>query len=236
MNLLEAGYELAALNFLAGGATTVNSMDMRPRRGADVFGEAGLRAFFGSPLSDLFWDIPVADQFARARAFARDYHDTYDGRIRAAVCPHDDWTCTADLWERAAEFAAANPDLLVHTHLLEFEASNTMARANGAVDSLDLLADVGLLDDRLIAAHFRVADADDVRRVAAANASVAHCPSDRSVSKRAETRSCQTGRPFTAPVGRGNAVRIVGRSTARFSYITMEFMVADAAVTQPVSA
>jgi 5-methylthioadenosine/S-adenosylhomocysteine deaminase len=128
-------------------------------------------------MTDLFWDVPIDEQFERARAFIEAYHDTYEGRIRATICPHDDWSCTRELWERTADLAAEYPDLLVHTHLLELEESNTMARANDAADSLGLLEDVGLLDDRLLAAHFRVADADDIERTAAAGASVAHCPS-----------------------------------------------------------
>ncbi|WP_436930616.1 amidohydrolase family protein [Halosimplex halobium] len=175
--LVESGYELAALNFLLGGVTTINSMDVRPSAGAETFGEAGLRGFFGPTITDLFWDVPVDEQFDRARTFIDKYHDSYDGRIRATICPHDDWSCTRGLWERTADLAAEYPGLLVHTHLLELEESNTMARANGGEDSLDLLDDVGLLDDRLVAAHFRVADEEDIERTAAADASVAHCPS-----------------------------------------------------------
>jgi 5-methylthioadenosine/S-adenosylhomocysteine deaminase len=175
--LTEAGYELAALNFLAGGVTTSNSMDVRPSAGAETFGEAGLRGFFGVALSDLFWDVPVDEQFARARDFIDEYHDSYDGRIQATICPHDDWSCTRELWERTADLVADYPDLHVHTHLLELEASNTMARSNGATDSLDMLDDVGLLNDQLVAAHFRLADEEDIQRTADAEASVAHCPS-----------------------------------------------------------
>ncbi|WP_066419118.1 amidohydrolase family protein [Halorubrum aethiopicum] len=175
--LTGAGYELAALNFLAGGVTTVNSQDVRPSAGAETFGEAGLRGFFGPALSDLFWDVPVDEQFDRAREFIDEYHETYNGRIRATINPHDDWSCTRTLWERAADLADEYPDLLVHTHLLELEESNTMARSNGAKDSLDLLDDVGLLDERLVAAHYRMADDQDIRRTADAGAAVAHCPS-----------------------------------------------------------
>jgi len=175
--LTEAGYELAALNFLAGGVTTSNSMDVRPSAGAETFGEAGLRGFFGVALSDLFWDVPVDEQFARARDFIDEYHDSYDGRIQATICPHDDWSCTRELWERTADLVADYPDLHVHTHLLELEASNTMARSNRANDSLDLLDDVGLLNDQLVAAHFCLADEEDIQRTADAEASVAHCPS-----------------------------------------------------------
>jgi cytosine/adenosine deaminase-related metal-dependent hydrolase len=96
--LVEAGVELAALNFLLGGVTTVNSMDARPAAGTEAFGEAGLRGFFGPAISDLFWDQPVDQQFSRDREFVETYHDTYDGRIRATICPHDDWACTRQLW------------------------------------------------------------------------------------------------------------------------------------------
>lgn len=157
--LTEAGYEFAALNFLIGGVTTVNSMDVRPGAGAETFGEAGLRGFFGPALSDLFWDVPVDEQFARARGFIDEHHGASDGSVRATIDSHDDWSCTRDLWERTAALVDEHPDLLVHNHLL------------------DLLDDVGLLDDRLVAAHFRLADDEDVRRTAEAGASVAHCPS-----------------------------------------------------------
>jgi cytosine/adenosine deaminase-related metal-dependent hydrolase len=176
-NLAKASCDLAALNFLQGGITTVNAMDAIPRYGAEAFGEAGLRGFFGSVISDLFWDIQVDEQFDRARSFIEEYHGSYDDRIRATICPHDDWSCSRTLWERTATLADRYPDLPVHTHLLEFDESNTMARANDATDSLALLDDIGLLNDRLVAAHFRVADDHDVERIADNNAAVAHCPS-----------------------------------------------------------
>jgi cytosine/adenosine deaminase-related metal-dependent hydrolase len=175
--LIEAGYELAAYNFLAGGITTINTMDVRPGVGVETVGAAGLRGFLGPAISDLFWDRPVDEQFERAREFVETHHDTYGGRIRATICPHDDWSCTRELWERTADFAAEYPDLLVHTHLLELDESDRMARANGGADSTALLSDVGLLDDRLVAAHFRIADEVDIRRTAEAGAGIAHCPS-----------------------------------------------------------
>lgn len=174
---IEAGCELAALNFIQGGITTVNAMEIDPRRGAKAFGEAGLRGFFGPMVSDLFWDVPIDEQFNRMRSFIEDYHESHEGRIKATICPHDDWSCSRDVWERTASLAADYPNLPVHTHLLELDESNTMARANDAADSVALLDDIGLLDDRLVAAHFRVADDHDIERIADNDAAVAHCPS-----------------------------------------------------------
>ena len=76
-----------------------------------------------------------------------------------------------------SRLAAEYPDVPVHTHLLEAEEGNEMSRYNGASDTVDLLDEVGLLDDRLIGAHFRVADGHDAERMGEAGAGVAHCPS-----------------------------------------------------------
>ncbi|WP_435065067.1 amidohydrolase family protein [Halobaculum sp. EA56] len=175
--LIQAGMELAALNFLRGGVTTVNSMDARPRAGIDAYAETGLRGFFGPSISDLFWDHPVDEQVDRFRSFAEEYHGSYDDRIRATLCPHDDWSVTGDLWEQCADLATEYPDIMIHTHLLELEQSNTVARSSGGDDSLDLLDEVGLLNDRLVGAHYRVADEEDIERTAEAGVSVVHCPS-----------------------------------------------------------
>lgn len=175
--LIDAGYKLASLNFLLSGVTTINSMDVHPESAPHIFGNAGLRGFFGLAVTDLFWDTSIDEQFERAKKFIDKNHRSYEGRIQATICPHDDWSCTRGLWERAAELTEEYPELLVHTHLLEVDESNTMARANGAEDSLSLLDEVGLLNDRLVAAHYRVADEQDIQRTAAADIGVAHCPS-----------------------------------------------------------
>jgi cytosine/adenosine deaminase-related metal-dependent hydrolase len=175
--LLEAGMELAALNFLRGGVTTVNSMDARPRAGVDAYAETGLRGFFGPAISDLFWDHPIDEQLERFRTFTEEYHGSYDDRIRATLCPHDDWSVTRDLWEQCADLAEEYPGLMIHTHLLELEQSNTVARSNGGDNSLELLDEVGLLNERLVGAHYRMADEHDIERTAESGVSVAHCPS-----------------------------------------------------------
>lgn len=174
--LAEAGVKLAALNFIRNGITTVCTMDIRPELGVPILGESGLRALTGPLISDLFWDESISRQLSRAEAFIETYHETYNGRIQATVCPHDDMTLTREMWELVAE-TARNHDVVVHTHLLEDSVSNLNARANKGEDSIGLLDDVGLLNDQLLAAHFRTADEDDARRIVDADASIAHCPS-----------------------------------------------------------
>lgn len=174
--LAEAGVKLAALNFIRNGITTVSTMDIRPEIGVPILGDSGLRATMGPMITDLFWDESIESQLDRAESFVEDHHESYEGRIRAKFCPHDDMTLTRDMWEAVAD-SAKQHDVVVHTHLLEDSMSDVNARANEGEDSIGLLDDVGLLNDRLVAAHFRSADEDDAHRVAQAGASVVHCPS-----------------------------------------------------------
>lgn len=174
--LAEASVKLAALLFIRNGITTVSTMDVRPEVGLPILGESGLRASMGPMIADLFWDEPLDEQVDRAERFVETHHETYDGRIRAKLCPHDDMTLSRGMWESIAEVARRH-DVVVHTHLLEDATSDLNARANRGEDSIGLLDDLGLLNDRLLAAHFRTADEDDARRIAEAGANVAHCPS-----------------------------------------------------------
>lgn len=175
-DLRYAGWRLGILNFVKDGITTFNAMDVDPNPGVPVVGRGGVRAVLGPMVSDLFSPEPVEEQLERAANFVDGHHGSYDGRIQASITPHDDLTLTRHAWERLAALAHEQPDVLVHTHLLELPQSNTMARSNGAKDSVGLLEDLGLLNRGLALAHFVAASNDDADRVAEAGASVLHCP------------------------------------------------------------
>ena len=172
----DASWRLGVLNMIRGGITLFNNMGRSTPTGAAVVGQAGLRAVLGPTLGDELLGEDAAAQMARARDFIEEFHGAYNGRIRAAVCPHGDLYTSRPLWALCARLAADYPALRVHTHLLETPAANQAARTMGAADSVGLLADLGLLNDRLIIAHFLAATAPDVARVIDAGAAVVHCP------------------------------------------------------------
>lgn len=173
--LARAGWPLSLVAMLTSGITAFNSMDRDPRQAVDVVADSGMRAVLGPMLADMLPE-PVDEQLARAEEFITRYHDTAAGRLRAAVAPGGDWGCNRELWRGAAELADRHPEARVHTHVLETGYSETVARSQGYGSSLELLDDLGLLDERTMLAHFAHAGAADVQRVARAGASVLHCP------------------------------------------------------------
>jgi 5-methylthioadenosine/S-adenosylhomocysteine deaminase len=183
-----AAWRLACLRQITHGVTTVNAMDTTAPLGAPIVGQAGLRATIGPELSDL---VDVADwreQVDGARGFIEDYHQSYQGRIRASIAPGGESGTTEPLWEAAGDLAQEYRDVSIHTHLLDLAQSEAMARASGSRDAVSLLADHGLLNNRTALTHFFHADKIDVERVAAAGVHIVHCATVYSYYRAGERR------------------------------------------------
>jgi guanine deaminase len=101
------------------------------------------------------------------------------GRLGYAVTPRFAVTSTDAQLQMAAEVAAANPDVLIHTHMSENpdEIAEVGRLFPQARDYLDVYARFGLVGPRSVFAHCVHADDEALKRLAAADASAAFCPS-----------------------------------------------------------
>lgn len=101
------------------------------------------------------------------------------GRLGYAVTPRFALSCSEAQLQGAGEIVAANPDVLVHTHMSEnpAEIAEVARLFPDARDYLDVYARYGLLTDRSVFAHCVHAEEDALRRMASRGASAAFCPS-----------------------------------------------------------
>lgn len=101
------------------------------------------------------------------------------GRLGYAVTPRFAVTSTDAQLAMAGEVAAAHPDVLIHTHMSENpeEIAAVGELFPDARDYLDVYARHGLVGPRSVFAHCVHSDDDALRRIAAAGASAAFCPS-----------------------------------------------------------
>lgn len=101
------------------------------------------------------------------------------GRLGYAVTPRFAVTSTDAQLAMAGEVAAANPDVLIHTHMSENpqEIARVGELFPDARDYLDVYARHGLVGPRSVFAHCVHCDDDAMRRLARAGASIAFCPS-----------------------------------------------------------
>ena len=175
---------LGVSELLRTGTTTICDMGSvrHPEVIADVVAESGLRAVVAKLLMDSQEGAPKAllEKRADGLASARDLHGRYDGaaggRLRVAVAPRFVLSCSRALLEETARLSA-ELDMLVHTHLNESQgelAAVTERIGYGGVEYLDRL---GLLNDRLVAAHGVWFQDEELHLLAERGVRITHCPS-----------------------------------------------------------
>jgi len=142
---------------------------------------SGLRIAAGVCVADrgLRPELRVTPELAyeEARFLARRWHGR--GRLRYAVTPRFAPSSTPELLAACAAVAAEVPGVLVTSHLNETPEEIAAIRAAfpGAVDYLATYEAAGLVGPRSVFAHDLHVGDDELRRLAAAGAAVAHCPS-----------------------------------------------------------
>jgi len=101
------------------------------------------------------------------------------GRLGYAVTPRFAVTSSEAQLAMAGEVAAAHPEVLIHTHMSENleEIARVGELFPNARDYLDVYARHGLVTPRSVFAHCVHASDDALRRMTAAGASAAFCPS-----------------------------------------------------------
>ncbi|MCR9260461.1 MAG: amidohydrolase family protein [Pseudomonadaceae bacterium] len=170
------GSELACWEMIRGGTTTFVDMYFYPDEIAGVVDRCGLRAVVGAPHIDFpspgfeGWD----DSFAAAREFVDHWQDRHS-RIRPAFAPHAPYSVSAEHLAATVD-AAADVDALVSMHLSEGPAEVAQIQSTYGKTPVNHVADLGLFEQKLIAAHMVVLTEEDIQRVASAGVGTVHNP------------------------------------------------------------
>jgi cytosine/adenosine deaminase-related metal-dependent hydrolase len=182
---MEAIARLGALNCLRSGITTVGDCSFSGAA-ATACADLGLR---GTIYLEVFGadDTPVRERFEPMR---ERLSDVLSDTVQIGVSPHAPYTCSIDLYRACAEL-----DLPVATHLAESAAETEFLRTGaGAWEAfaellvpppgttgIRALAEAGLLDSNVIAAHCVEVDEEEIALLAEHDVAVAHCPRSNAI-------------------------------------------------------
>jgi 5-methylthioadenosine/S-adenosylhomocysteine deaminase len=108
-------------------------------------------------------------------ALMKQHHNGYGGRTQVTLAPHAPDTCSDELLAKVADLAR-DTGLNVWTHLSQSPLENEVIAKRSGCTPTQLLERVGLLNEKLIAAHCIYLTDDDVARIAASGMTVAHVP------------------------------------------------------------
>jgi 5-methylthioadenosine/S-adenosylhomocysteine deaminase len=167
------GMVLGAAEMLANGVTTSCEQYRHPDAVTDALVESGMRAVFTTAVFDLPdnpWDAFLSDA---CRIF--DERDGREGRLHVGFGPHAAYTVPPEGLSATAH-EARRRDALLQIHLCETEAEGALVEERYGARATRLLADLGVLEGRVLAAHAVWLDDADVDLMARHDVAVAHCP------------------------------------------------------------
>jgi guanine deaminase len=142
---------------------------------------AGLRITSGLVVSDrnLRAELHVTPEraYEQSKALAERWHG--HGRLRYAVTPRFSVSCSEAMLEACGALLAERPDLLLTSHVNENRDEIAFVRElfPWTRDYVDTYERHGLVGPNAVLAHDVHVTDDELTRLAAARASVAHCPS-----------------------------------------------------------
>ena len=166
---------LGIAELLRSGVTTLCEMYFYEDEVAAVVDDLGMRGV----LAQAFFDVTAAQgreleqSLAYAEQFVARWRD--HARIVPALGPHAPYTVGPELYRRLHELAERLNIPLV-THAAETREEDGEVRRRYGRSPIRHLANLGLMDDRLLAAHRVWVDGEEIDLLAAARAGVVHNP------------------------------------------------------------
>ena len=151
---IATGMELGVVEMLLGGITSFVDMYFHEARCVEVVRRLGIRALLGCSFFD--HTLPIA----RADAEAAQKAAEGCSRVGIALAPHAPYTVSRERLIESKRIAE-ELNLPVMIHVAETEAEMTYVREHYDQTPVEFLDEIGLLDERTIAAHCVWVDAKD---------------------------------------------------------------------------
>ncbi|QQU39432.1 amidohydrolase [Morganella morganii] len=195
-DMVRTGANLANIEMIKGGVTTYADMYYFEDEVAKTVDKAGLRAVLGETIIN----FPVADAqtpeegIAYAVRFINKYKD--HPRIIPAFAPHAPYTNTTENLQKITALSEElNVPVMIHLAETDREKEE-IAKRTGGKSPVQYMADIGVLNNRLLAAHVIMADENDLNLLKKYDVGVAHNIS-------ANTKSAKGVAPVTQMLEKG---------------------------------
>lgn len=177
---------LGAYEMLRAGATTVVDFYRHPKALLAAADEVGLRAVIGGRIHDADTaDLSQGSYVHRTQVGEQTLRETMDlmesqqgrkdDRIRCDFGPHAADTCSKDLLAEVARLHQKRGGN-VHTHLAQSEIELEHVKERDGLLPHELFEEVGLLNDKMIAAHCVFLDQQAIADVGRRHVNIAHAP------------------------------------------------------------
>ncbi len=169
------GTELAVYEMLKNGITTFVDMYFYENAVADVLNKVGMRGVLSGGILD--FPIPGAKTPDEAIQKTEQFYNAYKNSeyITVAVGPHAPYTCSPETLKKAMNLSEKY-NLLYHIHLAETKVEVEQIKEKYGSTPIKHLDKLGLLNDRVLAAHVVHPTDEEIELMAEKGVKVTHCP------------------------------------------------------------
>jgi len=171
---VEAGMLVGAAEMLRNGITTTNEMYFFPEAVAAGAAGAGIRAVVGAAIIDGLERFGTPDEQMAAALELREATEG-DDLVEVAYGPHSAYSLSDQTLRQLAESAIVE-NMLLHIHLAETNGERAQVSGLAGRTVPEYLADLGVFEARVLAAHCVWLSGSDIALLAAHRIGVAHCP------------------------------------------------------------
>ncbi len=165
---------LSLCEMIRSGTTSINDMYLFAADVARAVAESGMRAWLGEVLYD--FPSPNYGDLENGFSYMEQLFSDYAGHelITVTANPHAVYTCSPELLGRLGRIAGDNKAIF-HIHLSENQDEVDTCRKHYGCNPVQHLDNLGLLNERVLAAHCVVLDDQDIALLAERRVKVAHC-------------------------------------------------------------
>ena len=173
-DVVRTGSNLAALEMMLGGVTTVADMYWFEQEVGRALDGAGMRGIVGQTLAD--FNPPDQNTFQEGFGLVDDLRAEFQGhdRITASIAPHAPYSTGPKIMERVAQYAADYPEVRIQMHLAEMKSEMEWCDRNYKMRPVGLADKSGILRKGAIFAHCLELNADEIEVLATRKIGVAH--------------------------------------------------------------
>jgi len=169
------GTEIAVYEMLRNGITMFVDMYFYENAVADVLNNVGMRGILCGGILD--FPVPGAKTPDEAIEKTENFVKEQEGSeyVSVAVGPHAPYTCSPETLKKAYRLAEKY-NLLYHIHLSETKFEVEQIKEKYGATPIKHLDNVGVLSDRVLAAHVVHPTDEEIELMAKKGVKVAHCP------------------------------------------------------------
>jgi 5-methylthioadenosine/S-adenosylhomocysteine deaminase len=169
------GSLLAMVEMIKGGTTAFSDMYFFMESTARAVSESGMRAVLSRGLQGESGEEELDYRLKENIELFEKYHNSHKGRIKVMLGPHSIYTCS-EAYLRKVAVKSREQGISVQIHLSETKGEVRNCIEKFGRSPVKYLEDLGLLNDKTVAAHCVAVDDADIEILASHEVNVVHNP------------------------------------------------------------